>query len=630
VPRRKADEIFDLVAKFAGYGFNKSHAAAYALIAYQTAYLKANHPVEFLAASMAACSAKARPTSCRSDAASSPAWTLAERMAQEKEASASISPPTRSTATATSPRRTARRASPSSAACRRRRTAGARRAVMAGLVEEARWRTSAKGRRYLMATLSDASGQFVATVFDDGRAQVEEAAKAGGCGLLNVELDRRPGEEAPRVTIKRIQSFEACPSAPACAPDHAAARPCRARAWQRARSSRAGRTAAHHPHRLAGVARDARKLAKALERLGIKRGDRVATLAMNHAATSSAGTARSAWAASSTPSTRACSPTSSSTSPTMPRTGCSSTTGLRAARREDEAAAGRRSSITSASTTASFEALIAPRRRLSLGRGRRARAVRLCYTSGTTGNPKGVLYEHRSTVLHAMAEVSPTCSTSRARSVVLPIVPMFHANAWGVPWAAPMAGCQAGLLRRLSPAADVRPVPRGGRHPLGRRADRLAGHDRAYRAHRRELGSLKSVTIGGSAAPRAMIEWFRAGRPVGHAWGMTEMSPIGTCGAPPANWDDMTDEEQIDFICRKQGRVPFGVELRIVDDEGKELPRDGKSSGRLQVRGPWIVERYFKDESSRRRPTPTAGSTPATSPSSTPTARCRSPTAPRT
>jgi fatty-acyl-CoA synthase len=111
-----------------------------------------------------------------------------------------------------------------------------------------------------------------------------------------------------------------------------------------------------------------------------------------------------------------------------------------------------------------------------------------------------------------------------------------------------------------------------------------------------DLGSLRNVTIGGSAAPRAMIEWFRRrGVHVGHAWGMTEMSPIGTCGAPPADWDDMTDAEQVEFTCR-QGRIPFGVELRIVDDEGNILPRDGVASGRLQTRGSWIVQRYFRED----------------------------------
>ncbi len=222
--------------------------------------------------------------------------------------------------------------------------------------------------------------------------------------------------------------------------------------------------------------------------------------------------------------------------------------------------------------------------------------IGLCYTSGTTGNPKGVLYEHRSTMLHALMEVSPDVFDLSARSVVLPIVPMFHANAWGVPWAAPLVGCKLVL------SADYRPQQmcdlfqaEGVTHSAGVPTIWLGMIEHIERTGA-DLGTLKSVTIGGSAAPRAMIAWFRQrGINVGHAWGMTETSPIGTCGAPPADWDTMTDAEQLDYIAR-QGRVPFGVELRIVDDAGNELPRDGKASGRLQVRGPWVVQRYFKEE----------------------------------
>jgi fatty-acyl-CoA synthase len=111
----------------------------------------------------------------------------------------------------------------------------------------------------------------------------------------------------------------------------------------------------------------------------------------------------------------------------------------------------------------------------------------------------------------------------------------------------------------------------------------------------RDLGKLRLVTIGGSAAPRAMIEFFQArGVEVGHAWGMTEMSPIGTTGARAHDWDELSFEQKIDIIA-KQGRAPFGVEMRIVDDEGLVQPRDGQSSGRLQVRGPWVIEQYFRE-----------------------------------
>jgi acyl-CoA synthetase (AMP-forming)/AMP-acid ligase II len=218
----------------------------------------------------------------------------------------------------------------------------------------------------------------------------------------------------------------------------------------------------------------------------------------------------------------------------------------------------------------------------------------LCYTSGTTGHPKGVLYEHRSTLLHTLAEASPDIFNLSRRAVVLPIVPMFHANAWGVPWAAPMVGCKLVL------SADYRPDSmcklfreEGVTHSAGVPTVWLTMIEHIERTGE-DLGDLKHVTIGGSAAPRAMIKWFMdRGIQVGHAWGMTETSPIGTCGARPTDWDQMSDEEQLDYISR-QGIPPFGVELRIVDDEGIELPRDGETSGRLQARGPWVVKRYFK------------------------------------
>src|SRR6478735_115152 len=218
----------------------------------------------------------------------------------------------------------------------------------------------------------------------------------------------------------------------------------------------------------------------------------------------------------------------------------------------------------------------------------------LCYTSGTTGNPKGVLYEHRSTMLHTLMEASTDIFNLSARAVVVPIVPMFHANAWGLPWAAPLTGCKLVL------SADYRPAQmcklfhdEKVSHSAGVPTVWLGMIEHIERTGE-DLGSLKHVVIGGSAAPRAMIAWFRnKGIEVGHAWGMTEMSPIGTMGAPPRGWENMSDEDQMEYVAR-QGRVPFGVEMRIVDDDGNELPRDGQQSGRLQVRGPWVVRRYFK------------------------------------
>ena len=224
----------------------------------------------------------------------------------------------------------------------------------------------------------------------------------------------------------------------------------------------------------------------------------------------------------------------------------------------------------------------------------------LCYTSGTTGNPKGVLYEHRSTMLHAMAAISPPVFGMDCRSVMLPIVPMFHAASWGLPWAGAAAGakfvysavndgavlCELMNREKVTCSAGVPTVWLA-----------LLQHVDAHNGG--EIPpSLQTIVTGGSAMPRAMIERFmRAGRRVAHAWGMTETSPIGTTGAETWNWDELSFDEQV-TVKAMQGRPPFGVEIRCVDldDPEKVLPRDGTTAGALQVRGPWIVKRYFKAE----------------------------------
>lgn len=222
----------------------------------------------------------------------------------------------------------------------------------------------------------------------------------------------------------------------------------------------------------------------------------------------------------------------------------------------------------------------------------------LCYTSGTTGNPKGVLYSHRSNVLHTYGACMTDTLGISSHTSILPVVPMYHANAWGIPYAAAAVGSKLvlngpnfdpGTLHKLiideqvTFTAAVPTVWLGMLQYLEK-----TGLD---------LGVLTSVTIGGSAAPRMMIEAFqrRYGVKVHHAWGMTEMSPLGTVGTLSAEAAALSEERQLDMQC-KQGRGIFGVDMKIVDDDGKALPRDGKAFGHLMVRGPWIVGEYFKGD----------------------------------
>ncbi len=221
----------------------------------------------------------------------------------------------------------------------------------------------------------------------------------------------------------------------------------------------------------------------------------------------------------------------------------------------------------------------------------------LCYTSGTTGNPKGVIYSHRSTVLHALAATGVDVLALGARTRVLPIAPMFHVNAWSVPYAAAAAGSalilngphfDAAALTRLIVDEDVdfaMAVPTVWLGVLQHLA--AAGGD---------LGRLDRVFIGGSAVPASMIEAFAAREiAVSQLWGMTEMSPIGTIGAPTPDVVALPPPARL-AMATKQGRAVFGVEMTIVGDDGAELPRDGVAFGRLLVRGPWIVDTYFGAE----------------------------------
>lgn len=222
----------------------------------------------------------------------------------------------------------------------------------------------------------------------------------------------------------------------------------------------------------------------------------------------------------------------------------------------------------------------------------------ICYTSGTTGNPKGVQYEHRSTVMHAIAGLQPAAFNFSSASVMLPVVPMFHAASWGLPYAGAMAGIKFVFSAVNDPAVLHEMMIKEG-------VTDSAGVPTVWLAHFQycdkeglDLPPLKAATIGGSAAPKFMIRrLLENGTRVQHAWGMTETSPIGTVGGPTWDWDTLTLDEQVDK-CAMQGRPIFGVELRTVDldDMVTELPRDGVASGALQIRGPWIIRRYFKAE----------------------------------
>ena len=223
-------------------------------------------------------------------------------------------------------------------------------------------------------------------------------------------------------------------------------------------------------------------------------------------------------------------------------------------------------------------------------------ASSMCYTSGTTGNPKAALYSHRSTVLHAYAAALPDVMNLSARDSVLPVVPMFHVNAWGIPYSAALTGCK---LVFPGPALDGKSVYELLESEKVTFAagvptvwQMLLGH---LQANGLRFSTLKRTVIGGSACPPAMITAFNDvyGVDVLHAWGMTEMSPLGTLCTLKNKHLVLSKEEQMK-IRLKQGRAIYGMDMKIIDEAGKELPHDGKAFGDLLVKGPWIVTEYFK------------------------------------
>ncbi|MDO5692423.1 MAG: 3-(methylthio)propionyl-CoA ligase [Pseudomonadota bacterium] len=227
-------------------------------------------------------------------------------------------------------------------------------------------------------------------------------------------------------------------------------------------------------------------------------------------------------------------------------------------------------------------------------------ASSMCYTSGTTGHPKAALYSHRSTVLHAYAAALPDVMGLSARDSALPVVPMFHVNAWGLPYSAAMVGCK---LVFPGPALDGQSV-----YELmeAEKVTFAAGVPTVWQMllghvgqNKLKFSTLKRTVIGGSACPPAMIDTFRNdyGVDVLHAWGMTEMSPLGTLCTLKEKHRDLPEDQQM-ALRLKQGRAIFGVDMKIVGANGEELPWDGKTYGDLYVKGSWILDKYYKSEGS--------------------------------
>ncbi|CAG8871161.1 3-(methylthio)propionyl-CoA ligase [Pseudomonas fluorescens] len=228
-------------------------------------------------------------------------------------------------------------------------------------------------------------------------------------------------------------------------------------------------------------------------------------------------------------------------------------------------------------------------------------ASSMCYTSGTTGNPKGVLYSHRSSVLHSMMSCTPSGFSLSANDVALIVVPMFHVNAWGMPYAGALSGARLVLPGPAMDGASLYELMRdeGVTMALGVPTVwmMLQQHVEKAGLQPRDELRLDRVVIGGAAAPRAVVECFERqfDARVMHAWGMTEMSPVGTVCHPLPKHVDASLEQRLD-LQGKQGRAPYGVSMKIIDDEGRWLPRDGKAFGHLLVKGPWIASGYFRGE----------------------------------
>ncbi len=225
-------------------------------------------------------------------------------------------------------------------------------------------------------------------------------------------------------------------------------------------------------------------------------------------------------------------------------------------------------------------------------------ASSLCYTSGTTGNPKGVLYSHRSTVIHSMMMCSGPVLALDPDTTILPVVPMFHANAWGLVYAAPFCGAKLVFPGPKLDGASIYELLDKEQVTMSAGVPTVWLALLEYCAQNKlKMSSVKRTLIGGSAVPLAMIErfWQEHGIEVAQGWGMTEMSPLGTITRFNRGERGLPEAERF-AITAKQGRPVFGCEMKIIDDAGNDLPSDGSVSGNMVVRGPWIVKGYMKGD----------------------------------
>ena len=225
-------------------------------------------------------------------------------------------------------------------------------------------------------------------------------------------------------------------------------------------------------------------------------------------------------------------------------------------------------------------------------------AAGMCYTSGTTGNPKGVVYSHRSNILHALCATQPDAIGLCSRDIVMPVVPLFHANGWSLAFSAPMAGAGMVMPGMKLDGASIYETLTAHKVTCSAAVPTIWLMLLQYlEANGGKLPDLKRVVIGGSACPRALTQKFQDvyGVEVFHAWGMTEMSPLGTVGTLKPEYAALTGEARLD-IQQKQGHPPFMVEMKIEDDAGRPVPWDGKSFGRLKVRGPAVARAYYKGD----------------------------------